>query len=136
MGVPCQKLALGLPSNYVSRVITSGKVDYGQDLFRLSRSGTKILKDKRGNHILSNRVANYWNKVPSPVKEAPSVDAFKARLQRYKTELIASGASSTGHFWDLSETLLSKINSCEHDSYANFMSSNPLIAKHRGINVS
>ena len=115
--------------------IITGKVHYGHDLFRLSRSGSKILKDGRGDVILSNRVANYWNKVPGSVKEANSVDAFKARLECYKKNTIASGASFTGHFWDLSETLLSKINDSEHESYAQFMSSNPMIAKYRGVNV-
>ena len=33
--------------------ITTGKVNYGQGLFRLSRSGVKILKDGRGERILS-----------------------------------------------------------------------------------
>ena len=79
--------------------ITAGKVDYGHDLFRLSRSGAKILKDRRGDRVLSNRVANYWNKVPISVKDANSVDTFKARLERYKTDTIASGASSLGHFY-------------------------------------
>ena len=115
--------------------IVTGKVHYGHELFRLSRSGSKILKDGRGDLILSNRVANYWNKVPASVKEASSVDSFKARLECYKTDTIASGASSTGHFWDLSETLLSKINDREHESYSNFMSSNPMIAKYKGVNV-
>ncbi len=116
--------------------ITTKKVDYGLDLFRLSRSGAKILKDNRGDQILSNRVANYWNKIPSSVKEASSVDAFKARLESYKTQLQASGASSMGHFWDLSEILMSKISNQDHDSYANYMSSNPMIAKYRGININ
>ena len=39
--------------------ILSGKVDYGQTLFRVSCSGANILKDKRSDRILSNRVANY-----------------------------------------------------------------------------
>ncbi len=115
--------------------IIKKKVDYESDLFRLSRSGANILKDNRGDKILSNRVANYWNKVPNAVKEASSVDAFKARLECYKIQLQASGASSKGHFWELSEILMSKINQHDHDSYANYMSSNPLIAKYRGINV-
>ena len=62
--------------------ITTHKADYGSDLFRLSRSGAKILKDSRGDKILSNRVANYWNKEPNFVMEALTVDTFKARLER------------------------------------------------------
>ena len=86
--------------------------------------------------MLSNRVANYWNKIPTPVKEATSVNAFKARLERYKEDTVASGASSTGHFWDLSTMLLGKINDCGRESYSQFMLSNPMIAKYKGVNVN
>ena len=112
-------------------------MDYGKDLFRVSRGGTKILKDGRGDGVLSNRVANYWNKIPGYVKEASSVDTFKARLVKYKTSTIASGAPSLGHFWELSEILILKIdNSCDHASYAEYMSANPSLAKVKGININ
>ena len=61
------------------RHITTGNVHYGDDLFRFSRSSFKILKDKRGDGNLYNRVANYWNKIPGAVKEAKLLDIFKAR---------------------------------------------------------
>ena len=115
--------------------ITSGKVHYGKDLFKISRSGVKLLKDGRGDGILSNRVANYWNKIPGSVKEANNVDTFKVRLEQYKTDTIASGASSLGHFWELSEILLSKISD-DHHVYADFMSANPIVARIKGINVN
>ena len=51
-------------------------------------------------------------------------------------ETIVRGVSSQGHFWDLSEIILSKINDRNHDSYANFMSSNPMVSKYKGINVT
>ena len=41
-------------------------------------------------------------------------------------ETIASGVSSQGHFWDLSEIVLSTINYRYHNCYAKFMSSNPM----------
>ena len=116
--------------------ILSGKVDYGQTLFRVSRSGANILKDKRSDRILSNRVANYWNKIPQSVKDADTVSTFKARLEKYKKETVSSGVSSHGHFWELSEILLSKIDNDNHDQCAEFMMNNPVIAKFKGINVS
>ena len=73
--------------------------------------------------------------MPGWVKECDTVDTFKARLERYKLDTIDSGDPSHGHFWDLSEILLSKINNCNHDSYENFMSTNPKIAKYKGVNV-
>ena len=116
--------------------ILSSKVDYGQTLFRVSRSGGNILNDKRSDRILSNRVANYWNKVPQSLKDAGTVSTFKARLQKYKTETVSSGVSSHGYFWELSETLLSKIDNDNHDQCVEFMINNPVIAKFKGINVS
>ena len=115
--------------------IVSKKVDYGKDLFKLSRSGANILKDGRGDRILSNRVANYWNKIPGYVKEANTVETFKSRLEFYKTEAINSGSSSTGHYWELSDILLSKISG-DHDAYADFMCANPMVAKYKGVNIN
>ena len=37
------------------------------------------------------------------------------------------------YFWDLSEILLSKVNNYNHDSYENCMSTNPKIAKYKGV---
>ena len=99
--------------------ILSGKVDYGQTLFRVSRSGANILKDKRSARILSNRVANYWNKIPQSVKDTDTVSTFKAQLEKYKKETVSSGVSSHGHFWELSEILLSKIDNDNHDQCLN-----------------
>ena len=115
--------------------IVSGKVNYGNDMFRISRSGAKLLKDGKSLQFLPNRVVNYWNKVPSYVKDAPSVDAFKARLEVYKKEYTNKGYT-TGHFWELSGTLFSKINDGQRDQYTNFMLDNPNIAKYKKINIT
>ena len=65
------------------------------------------------------------------------MDTFKARLEQYKTSTIASGSPSLGHFWELSEILISKINNrCNHDLYAEYMSANPSLAKLKGINTN
>ncbi len=113
--------------------IISGKVDYGKELFKLSRSKANVLKDGRGDHFLPNRVANYWNKIPGSVKEANTVSSFKLQLQDYKDDYVNSGRPSSGHYWELSEILFSKINDSNHDSYASFMIENPEIAKRRGL---
>ena len=39
-----------------------------------------------------------------------------------------------GQYWELSETLLSKISVSNHDLYVDFMIANPKIANRRGIN--
>ena len=84
---------------------------------------------------MPNRVANYWNKVPSHIKEAQTVNSFKEWLERYKAENLKNDVSS-GHYWELSSMLLSKINDTNHDSYVDFMMENPVIAKIKSVNVS
>ena len=101
--------------------IISGKVKYGKEIFRLSRSKANILKDGRGDHFLSNQVANYWKKIPGYIKEANTVSTFKLQLQKFKYVCISSGRPSSGQFWELSETLLSKISESNHDLYVDFM---------------
>ena len=90
--------------------IVTGKVNYGGNMFRLSRSGAKLLKDGKSGQFLPNRIANYWNKIPSYVKDAPTVNAFKARLEAYKKDYVLKGVSD-GHFWELSDLIFNKINS-------------------------
>ena len=115
--------------------IISGLVEYGKDLFSLSRSGAKILKDSKNDQSLQNRVANYWNKIPDSVKDAPSVDAFKKRLESFKQDSIKKD-KTMGNYWELSDILLSKINDINRDSYTDFMKNNPQIAKIKKINIS
>ena len=115
--------------------IVTGKVNYGTAIFRTSRSGNKLLKDGKSNQFLPNRIANYWNKIPTYVKDAPSVDSFKARLQMYKSDYLKKGIT-TGHFWELSDMLLNKIDDSNRQSYQHFMSKNPTIAKIKNINIS
>ena len=115
--------------------IVTGKVGYGADLFRISRSGTKLLKDNKSQQFLPNRIANYWNKIPANVKEAASVNSFKARLDEYKVDHMKRGVS-TGHFWELSDMLLMKINNSHRDSYEKFMIDNPMIAKFKKVNIT
>ena len=55
-----------------------GFVNYGQSLFKVSRSGLNLLS--RGNKVsksrkdfLGGRVVNYWNNLPSSVRLSSSV---------------------------------------------------------------
>ena len=116
--------------------LISRKVDYGKEIFRLSRSKANILKDGRGDHFLSNRLANYWNKIPGYITEANTVSTFKLQLQKFENVCISSGRPSSGQFRELSETVLtlSKTSESNHDLYVDFMIANPNIANRRGIN--
>ena len=118
----------------VTYKIVTGNVTYGRDIFRVSKSGNKLLKDGKCGQYLPNRVANHWNKVPFYVKDAQTVNTFKSRLEAYKSDHLMKGISA-GHYWELSDNLLSKINDSNHDSYEQFMLANPRVAKMKNINV-
>ena len=115
--------------------IISGQVEYGKNLFNISRSGAKILKDSSSDQNLRNRVANYWNKIPESVKDAPSVEVFKSRLEVFKKNSIEE-EKTTGNYWELSDLLLTRINDTNREAYTDFMKSNPEIAKIKKVNVN
>ena len=50
----------------------------------------KLIKDRSRldirKHYFSQRIVNDWNKLPTSVVEAESVNAFKNRYDRYITE--------------------------------------------------
>merc|ERR1712096_252868 len=63
--------------------IVNGLVNYGQNLFNVSRSGYRLLsslKSPKSNrqNFLPERVIRYWNKLPQSVQSASSVNSFKA----------------------------------------------------------
>ena len=101
----------------------------------MSRSGDKLVKDARDQSFLPNRIADYWNKIPSTVKDALSVDIFKARLERYKTDCMSRGITQD-QFWELSDLVFNKIPDSNRDSYELFMLQNPSIAKIKKINTT
>ena len=115
--------------------IWKGLVNYGSDLINVSRSGYNLLlMAKKGSKLHSmfpGRIVNYWNHIPDEVKDFPSVESFKVRLDYYASR------QSTGHFWELSGELLRRIDSNQQsrDGYVNFMIENPNVAKRRYINV-
>ena len=68
--------------------IVNGLVDYGENIFRLSRSGSNIvskchigedasLRVKRLNSsFISEQVKSFWNHLPVSVKNSANVDMF------------------------------------------------------------
>ena len=55
----------------------------------------------------------YWNVFPNFVKLSSSVNAFKANLCVHKSQQLKSEhyVSSVGHFWEVSERVLQRIES-------------------------
>ncbi len=126
--------------------IVNGLVEYGQDIFNISRSGGKLISNpsksnnkgirKLVNSFLSQRVVGYWNKLPSFVRCSTSVNSFKSNLELFKKDSILA---ETGNFWDVSFELISKIeghvykdNKSKHNKY---LLENPKVAKRQGINI-
>ena len=120
--------------------IWKGLVDYGSSMLNVSRSGYNlVLRVKKGSNLHSmfpNRIISYWNNIPDSVKDASSVDSFKARLGQFKNEKL--GESNKGHYWDLSEEILAKIESRQssRQDYETFMINNPNVAKRKFITDS
>ena len=127
--------------------ILSGLVDYGQTLFTLSRSGSKLLcrpsvcSDKKirnlQNSFLSERVISYWNKLPSYARTSSNVAEFKINLEEFKIKNFH--IKDSGNFWEVSDEVISKIeglsyvqNKVRHNE---FLKRNPDVAKRKGINT-
>ena len=98
--------------------IIRGFVDYGQNFFKLSRSKLKIISQASKTtcasrrEFLSERVRNYWNVLPNYVKMSPSVNSFKANLEKHKVHSIANKYNdSVDQFWEISDHVLSRIKS-------------------------
>ena len=109
--------------------------DYGQNLFRFSRSGEKLVSRPGDEHrikhsIFARRVINYWNKLPSHVKFSKSVDSFKNNLLRFK-----SNNCQNGNYWELSNEIFNRISDSNREAYTTFVSNNPLFARRRNINI-
>ena len=71
--------------------IMNGAVNYGQYMFhRNSAYNTRNINvashhpTTASRDFFSNRVIEYWNQLPPPVKHASSVNAFKAGLDYFK----------------------------------------------------
>ena len=87
--------------------ILNGIVDFGKNLFRLSKSDRNILSKidfsksystKIRAAFLPDRVKNCWNNLPSYVKCSADVTSFKANLGNYKMEKILEGRNN---FWEI-----------------------------------
>jgi hypothetical protein len=106
---------------------------YGEGLFKISRSGYNIVKKPGKRNFLPNRIADYWNKIPDIIKDAPSVNSFKSRLEHYKKEKKSEEA--LGHYWEVSDQLMSRINNTDRETYVTFMREHPAISKRKNTNI-
>ena len=115
--------------------IVNGISDYGEKLFKFSRSGEKLVTRPGDEHrikhsFFARRVINYWNKLPSHVKFSKSTDSFKNNLLRFKRDNI-----QIGNYWELSDEIFNRISDSNRDEYVAFVSNNPIFARRRNINI-
>ena len=90
--------------------IVNGLVEYGTDLFCVSRSGDRIISmpskssdkvvRKISNGFISEPAISYWNKLPRYVKGSESVNDFKINLEGFKCSCTDI---DTGNFWEVSD---------------------------------
>ena len=126
--------------------IVNKSVNYGENLFKLGRSGRNIVRKvtlsnnisikSMVNAFMPNRVISYWNKLPSNVKNSTTVNNFKINLENYKMKHFNY---STGYFWEVSTQVLKRIegvnyfqNKLKQNEYLSF---HPEVAKSKGINL-
>lgn len=127
--------------------IVNKLVEYGDGLFRTGRSGDKLLRTnskssdkaiiKLHDSFLPNRVLQYWNILPSSVRNSSSVNQFKCNLEQFKASNIH--LMDTGQYWEVSNKVLDKI---EGPSYlenkkkqVDFLIDNKRVASRMGVNI-
>ena len=128
--------------------MVNGIVDYGKNVFRLSRSGNNIiskLKLSCNNRKISNlrssflpdRIKNYWNRLPKFVKLSKTVNEFKSQLDIFKNN---STSNHPHNYWEVSNLILDKIEgkNCylsNKSKFNRYLNDNPYVAKKKGINI-
>ena len=122
--------------------IVSGSVNYGQSLFKISRSGYNLVSmlavgknDNYRRDFFANRVISYWNDLPLKVKLSKTVDQFKCKLDEYKK----SSTNIMGNYWEVSVEILRRIESksspAARSAHIDYLKDNPWVARARGINL-
>jgi hypothetical protein len=131
--------------------IVSGLVNYGENMFKLSRSGSNIVSNMKFNGsntkvrnlrkgFLPERVLPFWNALPVYVKNSYSVNNFKINLEVFKSECTEKGIMKEHHFWSISKEVIGRIegsnyleNKEKHNDYLWF---HPYLAKKQFINLN
>ena len=117
--------------------IVGGLVSYGSKFFNISRSGKLIYPanygkfSQRTSDFFSKRVVNYWNKLPSVVRNSKSVDQFKVNLENFKR----TKHNVVGNYWELSDEVLNRIKDDNRRSHTEYLLDHPFVAKFKGINI-
>ena len=131
--------------------IVNGIVEYGKNIFRLSRSNRNIIRKTNVNYnaknsaiicklrssFLPERVRNYWNNLPNYVKSSVDVPSFKSNLEIFKRDC---SHNSEHNYWEVSNLIINKIEGNSNylvnkQKFNQFLAENPYIARKKGINT-
>ena len=100
-------------------------------------SGSSKFKKLKRNFI-NERVVSYWNKLPTDVKTADTVNIFKNKLEQFKIDFMHD-KSEMGHFWELSDEVLKRIQGNNYilnkEIHNEYLKANPFVAKKKFINL-
>lgn len=125
----------------------TGKVDYGKNVFKLSRSGRNIVSKLNSNidssiyklrkSFLPDKIKSYWNCLPHYVKSSENVLDFKINLEKFKIDTVNSNINN---FWEISSLIIEKIEGhrsylVNKDKFNKYLLDNPWVAKKKGINT-
>ena len=122
--------------------VVSGIADYGTNLFKQSRSGCKLIArpsftrfTREKSDFFSQRVLQYWNRLPRHVQDSPSVNIFKNRLDQFRGKGLVSQIKH--QYWELSDEIFQRLDvpSSNRLKYTNYMRENPIVAKLRRVNI-
>ena len=107
----------------------------GRNILSKNRKSKNTKVDNLYNASLSQRVACYWNKLPSHVKSSTDVHSFKINLEQYKVDNL----DKNGYFWEVSDKVLNRIEGASYVENKNkqneYLKNNPDVAIRKGINL-
>ena len=98
--------------------IVNGHVDYGHNVFNVSKLIAKSLKEgdatikKFLNSFLPERIRNYWNFLPVHVRNSVSVPILKVNLEDFKRKCVMV---DTGNYWEVSNIVIDKIEGTNYN---------------------
>ena len=90
--------------------ILKSKTNYGANFFNLSGRTSNLIARPGGvknTDFFSERVVNYYNKLPETIKSKETVNSFKNNLDAFRENGIKNGLR--GQFWELSEEIFTRI---------------------------
>ena len=96
--------------------------------------------DSIKRNFINERAKVAWNKLPSEVKNATSLNSFKCLLENFKKETLKSGLTNTQNYWECSSKVLSRIECGEYlqnkERHNSYLKLNKFVAKKRFINLN